>query len=244
MDFSAVGEGMHCAKSCSTTTDCPAGFTCYNYYGADLCISKAHFGTATFSGAAGASCSVGADCHSDFCPSASCVSTCANSADCGGQTCVWNQVDVGSYVAACGPALGTGHGGDSCTQDSDCQSGVCVGGTTCADLCSSSNQCSASESCVIADYSNCPAFGSCTPDLVRVCYAGSSAPGSDPIGAPCTSYTTCRGGICDTTLNICTDTCGGDADCPANYRCKALVAGQLSDGTTNVWLNVCLPSSA
>lgn len=241
-DF-AGSIGSRCVSSCGTSAQCPTGNTCYNYLGANLCVSAQLFSGATFDRAEGASCATGGQCRSGYCPNQSCVALCTNSAQCGGAACGWREIAASNYLAACTGPVGASPQGASCGSDGNCASGVCVGGR-CGDLCSTTSQCPSGSICTLANYSVCSfeigplCVGSYIPNLVRACLTGSH--GNGGIGTPCSSYLPCRSGLCYTPASQCTDTCGTDQDCPNNWRCRASLYAELPDGTP-VYLNACLP---
>lgn len=242
------GFGNRCVQSCGAASDCPMGFTCYDFNGAKMCLSTSVFTGATFNTPAGGQCANGGQCQSNFCPAGGggrvCVDTCTESNECNGGQCRWYEVTPDRFIAACNGPQGNLQDGASCTTDVQCRSGSCLN-NACAKLCSSTNSCSAGETCVVANYSICVAevIGLCLafqPNFVKGCVAGPH--GNDPVGASCTGFSNCRSGLCHTGISQCTDVCSTDADCPGTHKCNVLDYGALSDGTP-VFINVCMPQA-
>lgn len=240
------GIGGRCVQSCGASSQCPSGFTCYDYNGARMCLSSALFSGASFAGAPGSVCTQGGQCQSNFCPGApgQCTETCAESSHCAGGACQWYEAAADLWVSACNGPRGTRADGQSCTDDAQCRSGACPDGT-CTKLCASTASCGPTETCAVANYSVCllgvPGFcAGYQPNFVKVCAV--LPHGADPVGSRCTDFTNCRSGLCHSTISQCTDFCSQDSDCPAAWRCKVEPYGQLDDGT-NVFVNVCMPEA-
>ena len=256
-DFGA-SLGKRCVQGCSASADCPQNFTCYNYVGAKMCVSSSLYTQATnvsvsFAGTPGSTCIEFGQCKSGFCPQNinMCVETCSENGDCGGGYCRWNQADTYTFIASCDGPQGSFPEGSSCTLDSQCASGACVGSAStgvfkCARLCGSSSSCANSEVCRMVDYTLCSdeLLGICLqyqPNLVQTCVSGNH--GNGAVGSSCSSDGQCRSGYCDTTVNACTDLCSGDSDCANGFRCKVLSGGTLIDGVTPSYINVCMPQT-
>lgn len=242
--FNLDGVGQRCVQSCGNSADCPASFTCYDFNGAKMCLSRSLFTGATFANPTGGSCSGGGECKSNYCDANRCAETCNDNADCGGSGCVWDSVGSNIWIMACTGPIGPGPQGSACSGNGNCASGVCFQ-NQCADLCGSSNDCPNGRVCSFLDASVCTVeiFGLCVrwaPNFLRACVPQSH--GSQPVGTGCTDYTPCRSGLCYVGggLNQCTDVCAEDSDCPGTHRCKVTQYGQLGSDI-NVYINVCLP---
>jgi hypothetical protein len=122
-----------------------------------------------------------------------------------------------NYVAFCGHA-GTRSNGQSCTNDSDCQSNLCGGIDGCANACRNTGECTAiGEACTYVIPTAAP-----PTTAVAACYAGSGAvPGATPEGGSCQVDTDCQSLFCDTTSHLCTDVCFANSDCTkSGWRCR------------------------
>lgn len=239
--------GKRCVKSCGSSGDCGAGFTCYDFNGAKMCLGPSVFSGANFSTPVGGACANGGQCHSNFCDGSRCSETCSDPADCAaaGGMCTWFEYASDSFAEVCHAPIGAGATGASCGAPGDCQSGICVD-SICATPCSTTAQCGNGSTCTYLDASVCilrsPILGICLrydAYIVRACVPQTH--GQTPVGGACTSAAVCRSGLCHTGISQCVDSCGVDADCPGTHRCKVDQFGQLSDGT-NLMINVCLPA--
>jgi hypothetical protein len=242
--FDIESVGKRCVQSCGSSAHCPASFTCFDYTGAKMCLSNQLFGGASFSQQPGGTCGTATDCKSGYCPSNRCVETCNEDNQCSGGTCGWKSPASNIYVAGCDGPTGTQNTGASCQTDGQCRSGVCFQ-NNCKLLCGSTADCGNGSTCAPINYSICTfsVFGVClswAPNFVRACAEGPHGTGA--VGDACSTYTTCRSGLCHTGIGQCTDTCSVDADCPNSHRCKVTELGQLSDDTI-VYVNVCLPAA-
>jgi len=237
--------GQRCVSSCGSSADCPVGFTCFDNFGAHICLSGALFGGASFSTPSGQACTGPDQCRSGFCDAQTqrCREQCTEDNQCGIQSCQWQEYTPDIFGGLCGPRNG-GLPGSPCGDRTDCASGVCFQ-NTCDALCSSTADCANGSTCSLFNDSVCTlGFVNCfawEPNFVKACAPGIH--GQAPVGATCTAYSDCRSGLCHTGLTQCTDTCAVDADCPGTHRCKVLLYGALSDGT-DVYLNVCLPEAS
>ncbi len=237
--------GSRCISSCGNSTDCPSAYTCYDYFGAKMCVSSQLFSGASFTTPNGGACTMGSQCKSNFCPGArTCVDSCSEDSDCPGSSCLWSEFATNRYMAACNGPAGSTPAGGSCSANNDCRSGVCYGQGTCGDLCGSSADCSANTVCAPVNYSVC------TQDLivtclawevnfVNACVSTASPLGNLPMGSPCTDWTQCRDGFCNSVAGVCTGACSRNADCPSNMRCGVEEFGDL-DGQ-KVYFNACIP---
>ena len=250
--------GKKCVQACGSSAECPANYTCYNYVGAKMCVASSLYTQATninvsFAGNPGSPCLEFGQCKSGFCPQTSnmCVETCSEDNDCGGGYCRWNEAAPSTYIASCDGPQGSYPEGTTCSLDSQCASGACIGSVNtgvfkCAKLCRSSNSCTTNQVCRMIDYTLCAEelLGTCLryqPNLVQTCVDG--AHGNSPSGSSCTADNQCRSGFCDPTFNACSDLCNGDSDCGNGFRCKVLSAAVLIDGVTQSYLSACVPTS-
>lgn len=233
--------GLRCVKSCGSSADCPASFTCYDYFGARMCVSSQLFQGATFSTPAGQSCANGGECKSNYCQNV-CIETCAEDTDCGGGACMWEEFSPDLYIGACNGPAGAGGNGASCTANNQCRGGVCYGSGICGDLCGSTADCPTGNVCNLVNFSSCvvDAFGLCLQweiNFVKACVQ--STHGQDPVGTTCTDASNCRDGLCHIAQSRCTGVCSRDADCPQTDVCGIEGYGDL-DGQ-NIYVNVCVP---
>ena len=246
------GAGRRCVSACGSTADCPNGFTCHPHDGSHLCISGGLFqGTPAFTDPSGGTCSDSGACHSGLCTAGSCNERCTENADCAsyGDRCSWSQISSDRYEQACSGSPGPDADGASCSRDSDCQSGVCFRGpgTTqarCSVHCNTTNDCSAGQVCGVLDYSICTSGNTTTCAAWRIqsltiCIDEIDV-GSGSVGASCSQSSDCRSLLCNPALQMCTDICGTDVDCPTGWACKPDVLTQLP-GAQPLRFNVCLP---
>lgn len=240
--FDLDGVGMRCVESCGNSADCPASFTCYDYFGAKMCLSNQHFTGASFATPSGGSCTQGGQCQSNFCPNNSCVEQCSEDSDCGGGACQYYEFTSDRYIGACNGPMGAGGNGASCSALSDCRNGVCYGTGTCGSMCGSSADCPNGNICAPVNFSVCviDLVGLCLQwqiNFVNACVSGTH--GQDPPGTTCTNSqgANCRGGFCLNATNTCTGICSRTSDCPGGMVCGVIQFGDL-DGQT-IWTNVC-----
>jgi hypothetical protein len=157
-----------------------------------------------------------------------CTTPCCSSADCEpGLVCyaTSSSASAGSY---CVPpkwlmrstTLGTGLGGQSCTANSECRSGLCdTTGGTCADTCCSTKQsgmeCATGTTC---GFGNFPGVATFDTNFTPLC--GSF--GTTPNGGNCQGLSECQSGLCTGTFNgTCQDPCRSSSDCAGqNYSCS------------------------
>jgi hypothetical protein len=90
----------------------------------------------------GSSCSQSSECESELCVgtiSGNCSNACRNTTDCGGQGQSCAYVTIGSnigVIAACAPGGGSKTEGETCTDDTECQSQFCdATSKECTDVC-------------------------------------------------------------------------------------------------------------
>ncbi len=221
-----------CSRPCGATSDCPRDFTCADLGGMSFCVSERVFTpTATFDTPSGGSCTSSSNtCQSRWCnPSAmSCLETCSRDSHCsrfGGQCWMYEEAAMGSTPATfqllCIQQSGSSPGA-SCTQNSNCRSGICSRYTnSCAQPCCSDSDCASNQNCSVYDLD--------TANIVKVCTPASG--GSGAFGATCTMASDCQSETCIPTdpsqMNSprqCSTLCCTDADCsvlPRGGTCQA-----------------------
>ncbi len=164
----------------------------------------------------GLECQLDADCKSNLCADSRflaqptfektrsvCSKTCCTSSDCDAGFFCHSGGKGGRYClpmakAGRGPQ-GTKVGGDTCTQSTECRSGLCDG-TKCVDTCCGDAQCKVGTSCVFA-----AADG--TKQWTCAASTGSG------FSTACTLDTTCKSKLCGN--GRCAPSCCNDAACAA-----------------------------
>jgi hypothetical protein len=187
-----------------------------------ICADQLAVGTGLYAAAGGAS-----FCTKPCCTSADCDGTTVCYATSGGRYCVlpaWLQRS---------PQLGTAIGGQSCSGNASCRSGLCVG-NACADTCcstaQSSSQCGGGTSCSFGAFPGTPTFDQ---DYTSSCSQGN---GTEPNGNNCNFSSDCVSNRCDSP-GICRDACRNTADCGQGYAC-----GYSRDRTSNSVFAACFPT--
>jgi hypothetical protein len=161
-----------------------------------------------------------------------CTTPCCTSADCAaGLVCYATSTSAseGSYCVAPqwlqrSTTLGTGMGGQSCTANTECRSGLCDPTSgTCADTCcstkQSSTECAPGLSC---GFGNFPGVAAFDKNFTPLC--GSF--GNTPNGGNCNASSDCQGGLCTASGGpfgggSCQDPCRSSSDCAGqNYSCS------------------------
>lgn len=173
---------------------------------------------------------------------------CATESDCGaGLDCaiIENTTQTG-LESVCVPATGGTATGTACSDDSTCQSLVCLNGF-CAGPCTDQAQCSTGQLCgsetitkgaSSGNFDVCATLGdqACTSsddclDGVRVCgqlrdvggvqtgYCRLPNVGKSQLGEACLVGNDCREGICFSFASECTVVCDKNADCAASQEC-------------------------
>jgi hypothetical protein len=207
------GDSSYCTMPCGRTADCPLSFTCAVGPGGDrTCAPERIFAGASFTTPSGEACAVeNSTCQSGICdPSAlACVERCARDEHCSsfGTGCIVREV----FSEECGPPVGAGAAGDTCTANAECASGICNKyESACAAPCCTDADCGADESCLDYDID--------TEQIITVCRP--SGAGTTPLGMPCASPDECTTGICSPIdpsdpdgAKICSVRCCTHADC-------------------------------
>jgi|GEM_PF-6303480 Cys-rich repeat protein len=201
---------------CTTDAHCASGETCTN--GKCVGVGKKGYG---------APCNYQDDCLSDLCLQSGSDTFCSQS--CGSQGCPNGdkcvQITGGSISSACLPnsaQRATKDLGDTCTNDLDCKSDICLSvpgsGYLCSQACVvSSNNCPTGYLCA-----NSNVGGLCIPD------PNWKAPQAD--GSACASHQECQSGICQT--NKCSAACDpATASCAAGFECTSVAGTGLSTCT-------------
>ncbi len=152
-----------------------------------------------------------------------CTKPCCTSADCDPPTVCYatsSNASSGNYCvmpAWLGRAteLGSGQGGESCTDDTNCRSGLCAMGT-CADTCcstrQSSSECASGTTCSFGTFPGTPSF-----DQNYTPYCAQAGTGTN--GTNCNFASDCASNVC-TSPGVCQDACRSAADCSGRgYSC-------------------------
>jgi len=145
-----------------------------------------------------------------------CTTPCCTSADCAAGTVCFATDSGGNYCVAPGwlqrsATIGTAVGGASCQTGRDCRSGLCDG-TTCADVCCTTNgtdepnQCAPGTVCRFADFPGTPSF-----DKGNVAWCGQGGNGQN--GATCDRPSDCESEVCNGSEDGCSNACRNTADC-------------------------------
>lgn len=162
-----------------------------------------------------------------------CTKSCCTSSDCPTDFACFGAGTGGNYCVSKGvlqrPALGTRRGGESCTVQADCRSGICDATNKCADTCCNSTQCTNDTVCrsiavqgvgtatkyVLgcgAPEGQAKAGDACEVIFAGKCSEGTCEDGTDKCRAPCCSSSGCAA-YCDNTkarghtdmITACTD---------------------------------------
>ncbi|HSI05572.1 MAG TPA: hypothetical protein VLC93_13890 [Myxococcota bacterium] len=160
----AVGSTI-CTVPCIGTgrggnDDCPTGFACYNYEsttldGVQICLADWQLGAGEagypFTTPPGGACTDSDnECQTQVCDTATgtCVVQCAADRDCGsGEVCYAYPADMGYLHVCIASDLSRYRStGESCSDPSECDSGMCVG-SECVAHCRAAPDCGPSEAC-------------------------------------------------------------------------------------------------
>ncbi|MCB9611440.1 MAG: putative metal-binding motif-containing protein [Sandaracinus sp.] len=144
-----------------------------------------------------------------------CVTAGCDPAECesGGQWC-------DPTTGECQPRRGAGQ---SCANDNQCESRVCVesgvlrlpgGSNLCAKACCNDADCASDEFCWDAGNG----ARSCLPTTVGATTTGRSTLGTGAAGAACSANEACRSGWCED--GFCIQTCRSDAHCNSGQTCS------------------------
>ncbi len=222
--------GPICTTPCCTSSECSAGFICFNGgTGGGYCVPATlaqRTPPATGGKLGGSACSASSDCRSGLCAGSPtvCVDTCCVETNCfGASTCRVATVSApppAHDIWVCAPpaAGGTKLPGDACLDSTDCLSQDCVGSGAsriCRPSCESTAGCQA-----IAGFeSGHCLYGPSGSDYLKFCFA--STTGSDsPAGAMCMDNSTCQSDYCDAELKKCANVCARDSDCLSSESCR------------------------
>ncbi len=185
---------------------------------------------------------------------------CTSAADCTPpEICIF---DLATGDAFCGDPTGNGENGDTCTMNSDCQSGLCVGGL-CADPCGGEADCPGGYTCqpidvqlidgsfaevnacvpeipVCASNDDCPDPDVCVVDLtgMQIALECGNAVGGGGIGDACAADTDCQSNLC--VDGLCSAPCETSNDCSddGSFVCEPET---LTTGGGEEDLTVCKP---
>jgi len=228
-----AGPGPICTTACCTSSDCGAGFVCFNGgTGGGYCVPAQLANRnppATGGKTPGSTCTNNTDCRSGFCErldggASRCLDTCCTKSVCAtGTECRLRTVAApppAHTVWACAAAEGsaTKEVGDQCVETLECKTDNCIGvssGRICRPPCGNTADC---RGLVGFSAGHC-LYGSADNDYFRFCFNATTTTDS-PAGAACTNETTCQSDYCDKELGTCMDVCGRDLDCPAGHACR------------------------
>lgn len=203
----ATGAG-ECTRTCSSGSDCPAGYACADAGGAFICVNIER------------PC---AQCSTGVCTETlGCRSTCRTAADCPRTLpgLEYTCLDVGGGARYCEPSLyvlGPDPIGAACRSGSTpgttlCRSGACItDDLTSRDVCTQ----------VCTEQGGCgPGFG-CFPvddgsgGVALVCLPT----GNGALGSACTQHNQCASRMCH-GAGYCTRLCTADGLCPSDMTCR------------------------
>ncbi len=211
------GGGSMCSRTCCKSSDCPAGSVCYGSGGpGNFCVPAAMIRSdRPGSGGPGAPCSSNSDCRSAVCAGIFCQDTCCSDSDCGiGTFCALSPTPVDNhYSFICLPNVSGSGPGSTCSNNSSCNSDVCVG--ECRPHCCGESSCSG------LNFGACEVVGiSMTNDSVLICTYFGNTPTGTGFGTSCTTNTDCQSRMCNTTSHTCTTPCCLDSDCMPGQVCR------------------------
>jgi hypothetical protein len=226
--------GPICTTPCCTSTECSAGFVCFNGgTGGGYCVPAMlaqRTAPATGGKAAGLSCSSDIECRSGLCTGTpkSCIDTCCAESDCaGGSTCRVASVlapPPAHDIWVCAPPVAgsTKLPGDSCVSQTECRSQDCIpsGSGLCRPACESTAGCRQVPG---FETSHC-LYGPSGSDFLKFCFA-TTTNADLPAGAGCTDNSSCQSDYCDAELKKCANVCGRDLDCMSNETCRPSATG-------------------
>jgi hypothetical protein len=206
-------EGSYCGKNCTSDSSCAENYYCYDMSGGtDQCVA-----TNGHCGQTGANIPVGYFCYgSETCEDGMCVALpddaycsqdCTKDSQCPGwMKCIADLCLVGGSTPV----------GGNCTSHTDCSSGMCLGISDSAAICTLS--------CV--ESSDCPSDFVCS---MGYCMEG----GSKVYGDECSYDMECKSGECFSLgagLKICSQACNSSGNCPANDPCTYGICVPAGDG--------------
>ncbi|WP_394827834.1 hypothetical protein [Pendulispora albinea] len=209
-------ECVDAATAC-TSDNCPAGTACD--FGTLKCLEPAKKGLGE-SCKGDLECSGGAFCGYTPVLTADvvtvdglCTKPCCRSDDCPADFVCYGAGTGGNYCVSKGilqrPALGARKGGEACTVQADCRSGICDPATNkCADTCCNSTQCTNGTVCRAMDVRG-------KADAKKFVLGCGVSDGTADPGALCGGIfgPRCKEGLCDTTTTRCEMPCCGSAAC-------------------------------
>ncbi len=223
--------GPICTTPCCTSTECSAGFVCFNGgTGGGYCVPSAlaqRTPPATGGKGPGATCAAHGDCRSGLCTGSPkrCLDTCCEERECGGDTvCRVKAVGIPGpthevWVCALPEASAVKDAGETCTDSNECTASACIGfqPQTCRPPCSNTASCRA-----VAGFElgHC-LYGPSSADVIKFC-AATTFDTRAATGAPCPGGTNaeCQSDYCDGELKKCANVCARDRDCAASEACR------------------------
>lgn len=221
--FTAANNGStgFCTKPCCTSTNCPSGTVCWaSGEGGQYCVDPTWVGRSKPAAAStligGSSCSTGSQCNSGLCANGTCADTCCSYADSATEcaspdaTCAFGAFPgmqgIDSHFAPhCAPLPGNTQTGNPCSQNSDCQGGLCYDfggslGSECTQPCRTSQGCVSDSVCGWDIQGN---------DVYAACFPLEGQQGG--YGASCGGNNDCASLVCN--MSTCTAPCFADSDC-------------------------------
>jgi len=226
-------EGSFCTKWCTAGTDCPNQFYCVEVDGSNkICFGSGVVGNGNF----GEFCYQNSDCKSPYIcmewwSGNFCTSVCndpTGGTGCPAKHTCYPMPGLPSGKGACMPGTAAKkENGTSCSQSSDCKSGMCfpTPGTDkkiCRDSCSpSAPSCPANFKCVALPGDTTGTKGGCLPATVL-------PEKSD--GVACSGAWECKSNYCyydsEMGLSTCRSLCNpASPSCPAGTTCLTLTSG-------------------
>lgn len=117
-----------------------------------------------------------------------------------------------------------GFSGDSCEDDDDCESRLCIESPEDPRVKYCSDPCDAS---VEASFECENPLTRCADvqDGEGVCRFGGTTPGV--LGADCNTGSQCRSGLCDIENNLCAEPCSSDTECGEGFACESVASGKV-----------------
>lgn len=201
---------------CTSAVQCASGESCTN----GKCVGAGKKGY-------GAPCNYLDDCLSNLCLQSGvdtfCSQYCASQSCPNGDKCVQLSGGAGSYVCLPNSAQrATKTLGETCTNDLDCKSDVCLSVPGSGYLCS--------QACAVGG-SNCPAGYLCANSNVGgLCIPDPNWLQPQADGSVCGAHGECASGICQGS--VCSAACDpATASCPTGFACTAVAGTALSTCT-------------
>ncbi len=242
--------------------DCPANYACVDWDtgtldGLRMCYHKDQVGQGSmgypFTTAPGQACD-GTNPYNNTCQTSICTAyndcamTCLGNGDCqSGNVCYAYPDQYAGYVHECWPSDTSTYlmAGEACSDNSQCDSGVCLGQCASGDPCGSDNDCYDGQGCYGACVDHCRTINDCPGDSscnfwpmyisggyggwTPVC-SGRIYAGTKGLGSSCSSDAECDSEWC--IEGKCTTPCGTSNDCWSGTYCTPL---NFYSGSTPVY---------